>query len=529
MKNLIFKILKYFILRNYFYKIYLNFPEKNNFKGINNFDPIDQKKKSLKSLISLKNNYFSQESKNMISLELHSFDWLSDFKLLGGVDLIKKSRLLIIDWLSCNSKLYSNIWDDIIVARRLINLSKNYDFFALTSDESFKARINKLIIFHFRHLKTLQKLNPEKNESDIEVSKALLIFSKQFNMENYYYNISNQIKNQIFYQINDQGFHKSINVNEHARFINQLLQIKNIFLFYNSSIFNEIDLYIADMTSLLKNLFHLDNTLALFNGTNNIKLDFVKNIANIQKDIKTKDLFNVNDGLAVVNSEKTKLFFDITKPNSKQLNRKLHSGTLSFELSNNGEKVITNCGSPEKYLGKNQVFFRYSAAHSTIVINDTNISELSEKNGYKRIPKRIISSFENSTENFILNASHDGYSNNFNLLIKRTIKVSKNGNIILGTDQIIAMKKLTKLHFYSIRFHLMPNCNCAITNNEKKVIIKTKKGNAWYFESLENKIIVDESIYIGDGESPVESKQIILSGKTTKQKNVINWMLKKAN
>ena len=125
LKNLIFKILKYFILRNYFYKIYLNFPEKNNFKGINNFDPIDQKKKSLKSLISLKNNYFSQESKNMISLELHSFDWLSDFKLLGGVDLIKKSRLLIIDWLSCNSKLYSNIWDDIIVARRLINLSKS--------------------------------------------------------------------------------------------------------------------------------------------------------------------------------------------------------------------------------------------------------------------------------------------------------------------------------------------------------------------------------------------------------------------
>ena len=50
-----------------------------------------------------------------------------------------------------------------------------------------------------------------------------------------------------------------------------------------------------------------------------------------------------------------------------------------------------------------------------MTINDTNISELSEKNGYKRIPKRIITSFDDSTENYILNSSHDGYSNNFNL------------------------------------------------------------------------------------------------------------------
>ena len=75
----------------------------------------------------------------------------------------------------------------------------------------------------------------------------------------------------------------------------------------------------------------------------------------------------------------------------------------------------------------------------------------------------------------------------------------------------------------------MPQCNCVITNNEKKVIIKTKNGSAWYFESFDSKILIDESLYVGEGERPLESKQIILSGRTKKLKNIINWELKKIN
>ena len=54
-----------------------------------------------------------------------------------------------------------------------------------------------------------------------------------------------------------------------------------------------------------------------------------------------------------------------------------------------GEKIVTNCGSMEKRHGKKPEYFRYSAAHSTLILNNTNISELS-KNSYRRIPKKHL-------------------------------------------------------------------------------------------------------------------------------------------
>ena len=75
----------------------------------------------------------------------------------------------------------------------------------------------------------------------------------------------------------------------------------------------------------------------------------------------------------------------------------------------------------EKRFVKRPDYFRYSAAHSTIVVANTNISELVEKKSYKRIPRNII--FENSEneDSLIWTGSHDGYIKNFNKIIKRKI------------------------------------------------------------------------------------------------------------
>ena len=38
----------------------------------------------------------------------------------------------------------------------------------------------------------------------------------------------------------------------------------------------------------------------------------------------------------------------LLSPTNKEINHNLHAGTLSFELSCDNEKIITNCGSVEK-------------------------------------------------------------------------------------------------------------------------------------------------------------------------------------
>ena len=64
--------------------------------------------------------------------------------------------------------------------------------------------------------------------------------------------------------------HKSYNILEHSKFINNLNEIKNILLFFefrNQKIFDEV---ILKMTSILNEYFHADGTIPLFNGSNNI-------------------------------------------------------------------------------------------------------------------------------------------------------------------------------------------------------------------------------------------------------------------
>ena len=76
-------------------------------------------------------------------------------------------------------------------------------------------------------------------------------------------------------QVDDLGVHKSYNPLEQAKFINNINEIKNIFLYFNIKIPDKINFLILNMTSILNQYIHDDGSLALFNGANN---DYQKQI-----------------------------------------------------------------------------------------------------------------------------------------------------------------------------------------------------------------------------------------------------------
>ena len=69
---------------------------------------------------------------------------------------------------------------------------------------------------------------------------------------------------------------------------------------------------------------------------------------------------------------------------------------MSLEFSSEKEKIITNCGALEKSTG-NAAYLRYSAAHSTIVLENTNISEIRDNQPHIKYPQ--IVSFKKQIEN----------------------------------------------------------------------------------------------------------------------------------
>ena len=90
---------------------------------------------------------------------------------------------------------------------------------------------------------------------------------------------------------------------------------------------------------------------------------------------------------------------------------------MSFELSVLGEKIITNWGASESS-GKNPEYLRYSAAHSTIILKNTNISEIKEKSPHPKYPQSVSFNYENINDMSILEGSHNGYMNKYKKIIK---------------------------------------------------------------------------------------------------------------
>ena len=197
---------------------------------------------------------------------------------------------------------------------------------------------------------------------------------------------------------------------------------------------------------------------------------------------------------------------------------------LSIEWSGFGEKIFTNCGASESF-GKNPEYLRYSAAHSTIILQNTNISEIKEGNPHIKFPQSVVFRKESNNEKQIFEGSHNGYVKKFNKIIKRKLIVHKNKNKLEGEDTLISYKNNNDRLVYHIRFHLADEMTFNFTNNKKNIILKTKLNNIWVFKSdtelnIENSILVDNN-YV----KPI--KQIVIKGISDEKKTKRKWSLEK--
>ena len=198
----------------------------------------------------------------------------------------------------------------------------------------------------------------------------------------------------------------------------------------------------------------------------------------------------------------------MVQPNKDMVSSNLSAGTLSIEFSGSGEKIITNCGASESF-GKNPEYLRYSAAHSTIILQNTNISEIKEGNPHIKFPQSVVFRKETNDEKEIFEGSHNGYLKKFNKIIKRKLIIFKNENKINGEDTFISYKNTSDKLIFHIRFHLAEEM-VLFYKIIKSIILKTKKQNIWLFKS-DDELIVEDSILV-DNNLTKSIKQIVIKG-----------------
>jgi uncharacterized heparinase superfamily protein len=505
----------FLILRLYFKKI-VNIDYENDFSNLCFYD----QKKIKKILVNNKKKFSKNEDDFFI---YHSFNWIKEAKNVGGSNMVKIARNKILQWIENDHKFYFYLTNNDLTAKRVLNLINHFDFYGSSADEKDKNKIKFLIFCHYSFLKKYLKKDQNSSLELIEIKKSVLLFEAIHNID--LKKIIEQIKKSLNEDVNYHGLHFSMSPQIQAEYINHLIEIKNIFLYFKIDSTKELDFKIVNMTSVLKNFIHKDNSVAYFNGSNNFYSKQVFKIIENEKDINIKNINDNKNCLVAYENKDIKIIFDAVYPYNKLINYGFHASTLSFELSYMNEKIITNCGSINKTNNKMPNYFRYSAAHSSIILNNTNISELIENKSYKRIPKNINFEKKENENELIWEASHDGYKINFRKIIKRKIIIDKNNNEIKGKDEIIALGLKKRNNVFNIRFHLTPICKALLTRGKMSAIIKT--NNSSFLFTSDNKINLEESIFVNSENKTVKTSQIVISGSCNDQKKIINWSILK--
>ena len=508
------KFLREFI----FVFIYLNFlrPRKEvSFIDLN-FRKIDfTNYKQIKTFIFSK-NFINLQNKN-----IQNFDFLNFSKNLGGKIGIGLSRSNIFNWYSANKNKIGYPWSDDLTSKRLINMVYNYEFINSSSTLIEKKLLDKIIIVHM--CRCLDQFYYKKI-GDISSYDLIAVLLSGFILKKNNNKIFNYLDLIIMKQIDSFGMHKSYNILEHSKFINNLKEIKNIFLFFNLRVSKNIEEIIVKMSSILNEYFHFDGSFPLFNGTNNNYTKIIYDSLNKDEYLISRKFSNSNNGIAFYSDKYKKIFFEVVQPNRDKISSNLSAGTLSFELSAFNEKIISNCGASESF-GKNPEYLRYTAAHSTTVLQNTNISEIKENNPHLKFPQSVTFN-SNEDENYmVFEGSHNGYAKKYNKIIKRKLEISKNETKVYGEDSIISLKNSKDRTFYHIRFHLFHGITFSFTNNKKTIILKTKNNNMWLFKS-DSELVVEDSILV-DKNTTLPTKQIVIKGIVVENKNVKKWSLEK--
>ena len=494
-----------------------NFISKKNLLFFDlNFKKIDFTNYHQIKTFIFKEKFYTLKNKN-----IHSFDFLNFSNKLGGKIGINLSKDSIFNWFKINKYKLNFPWSGDLTSKRFINLLYNYEYINSSSKRNERKNLDLIIFFHLQRI--IFDFNSKKiSEITSYDIKAYLLSSLIVNKLNN--KKINYIKFIIEKNIDKLGMHKSYNLLEHSKFINNLNETKNILLFYKVNRSNLLDDTILKMTSILNQYFHIDASLPLFNGSNNIYTKTIYNSLNKDNYLIKRKFINFENGIAFYEDKSKKIFFDVVQPTKDKINSNLNAGTLSIELSGHGEKIFTNCGASESY-GKNPEYLRYSAAHSTIILQNTNISEIKEGTPHIKFPQSVVFRKEIKNNEEILEGSHNGYLKKFNKIVKRKLIIPKNKDKLVGEDSFISYKGINERLIFHIRFHLADEMSFNFTNSKKNVILKTKLNNIWLFKS-DTELIVEDSILVDNNQTkPI--KQIVLKGIITENKIVKKWSLEK--
>ena len=463
---------------------------------------------------------------------LNGFGWLRDLRDCGDPGGAAQAVRLVDDWIEREGRWSAVTWQRDVLASRMVEWIRHYDWLATAADPSFAGRFVHSLARQRLHLKRVARTGLAGHEA-VAVLKALVFSDLAFLQEGKRYaksleqnlaRLARFIKRYVAHDgvVAERAPHLQVAVLRH------LLDVRAALTSAERTPPPEIAAAIDRLAPMLRFFRHGDGGLALFNGTWEGDRPLIDMVLARSGSGEGAPAMALTSGFQRLAAGTSLVIADAGSPPGRGMDSQAHAGTLSFEMSAAHERLIVNCGiypgAPKEW----RHFMRFTAAHSTAVVDDKNSSEITDRGSLEyRAGNVLVDRAEDQGAQW-LDMSHDGYRTLLGIIHRRRLWLSPDGGDLRGEDMLTGPEGRPVTNpdkRFIIRFHLHPAVKATLAQSGQAVLMRLPSGRGWRMRASGAGVGLAESIYLGEEGRQRRTEQIVLVGQVPAEGISVKWAL----
>jgi len=225
----------------------------------------------------------------------------------------------------------------------------------------------------------------------------------------------------------------------------------------------------------------------------------------------------------------TQLIMDAAPPPAAALSRGACASTLAFEMSDEGHRLVVNCGGGAGLASELARGLRTTAAHSTLVLKETNSTAIHPDGSMGRGVTEVSLIRAETPDARRIEAAHDGYVKRFGFSHHRRLSLAADGRSLEGEDKLApeGRKKAAPSTPLALWFHLAPGIETVLTTDGQGALLRPEEGTGWQFRTRAGTLVLEDSIWIDGAGRPRPSKALVVTLDTPDTGVTIPWSFRR--